>query len=151
MAATDTTSGIPGPHFGDFCLRLVGQANRLHQRRNSASLSTCHLTGLAMKGAFHVLSASRSSFVLQRQCVSPAGFRHELLKLAAILDGFFQILSQLIRNVNRKTLGFRCARTMHSWNAPAPDSQSRQCFRIHGLFRKEIDPIAMGQRSLTAV
>ncbi len=75
-------------------------ARRLHQRRKSVSLSNLSPRGRLERP---LLSASRAPFVLQRQRVPPAGFSHELLKIAAVLDGLFHVLGQLIRNVDGKT------------------------------------------------
>src|SRR5579862_687730 len=91
---------MPGPHFRDDCLRLVGQAQ---SRIPEEKLGLVEHLVTSRSPPLLAPSASRSPFVLQRHCVPPTGFSYELLKLAAILDGCFHVPSQLIRNVNRKT------------------------------------------------
>jgi hypothetical protein len=87
---------MPGAHLCNGCLSLPGQFQSLTPEQKLAFVE--HLAASQA-----LLALPRPPFVFQGQRVSPAGFSHELLKIAAVEDGLFHVASQFIGNVNGKT------------------------------------------------
>ena len=97
--ATHPACRIAGPCFSDCGLRLLGQRQALTPEEKVGFVEQ-RVTSRPPERP--LLSASRAPLVLQRQCVPPAGFSHQLLKIAAVLDGLFHVLGQLVRDVDGK-------------------------------------------------
>ncbi len=77
--------------------------SRMHQPRNSVSLSTFPPPRGRQK-CCSLRPVMRTALILPRQCVPATGFSHDFLKIAAVPDCFFQFLRQLLRHVDRKSM-----------------------------------------------